>query len=419
MAHRKKRKEERYIVFLLVVLILELCVAFYYFFLRENPALNVRGTLTLEAGSPLPKAVDFLHEEKEDMQAALESAFPKDAALIPGTYKNQLIYGEELYPVTLEVEDTTPPMGTLQSVTVSQTKVPAVEDFIVEVSDVTAVTTAFKEVPDVSTAGDKRVTIVLTDTSGNKTELTTTLTVVADAEAPVITGVKDITCYQGDAVSYRKDIAVSDNMDTAPVLTIDNSQVDLSTPGTYQVTYRATDYCGNEAKVTATVTVYEKKDGYVDLDTIYALVDKTLTTIIKDGMTTREQVKAIYNWAHSKLGYKDHSNKDDWHQAAYVMLTKNRGDCFNYFAVTKLMFERLGIPNIDVVKVKPYAGASNHYWSMVSVDGGETYYHFDATPRANPGYFCLITDAALDKYSDANKGSHNRDKSLYPATPEK
>ncbi len=59
--------------------------------------------------------------------------------------------------------------------------------------------------------------------------------------------------------------------------------------------------------------------------------------------------------------------------------------CFNYFAVTKLMFERLGIPNIDVKKVKNYEGDSNHYWSLVSVDGGETYYHFDAAPPQGRG----------------------------------
>ena len=104
---------------------------------------------------------------------------------------------------------------------------------------------------------------------------------------------------------------------------------------------------------------------------------------------------------------------------AYRVLKGNSTDCFGYFAVTKLMFERLGIPNIDVTKVKNYEGDSNHYWSLVSLDGGETYYHFDATPRKGDGdYFFLLSDAELDEYSDAHKKCHNRDKSLYPATPE-
>jgi hypothetical protein len=82
------------------------------------------------------------------------------------------------------------------------------------------------------------------------------------------------------------------------------------------------------------------------------------------------------------------------------------------------MFERLDIDNIDVRKVKNYEGDADHFWSLVSVDGGETWYHFDATPRIGGGDFCLITDEALDEYSVNHKNSHNRDKSLYPATPE-
>ena len=118
------------------------------------------------------------------------------------------------------------------------------------------------------------------------------------------------------------------------------------------------------------------------------------------------------------LWYSDSSDKSDYLQGAYVMMTERSGDCFNYFALSKLMFERLGIDNIDVRKVKNYEGDADHFWSLVSLDGGETWYHFDCTPRIGGGDFCLITDAELDAYSVSHKNSHNRDKSLYPATPE-
>ena len=53
------------------------------------------------------------------------------------------------------------------------------------------------------------------------------------------------------------------------------------------------------------------------------------------------------------------------------------------------------------------------------MDGGKTYYHLDTTPRVGDGDdFCLVTDKFLDDYSAKNKNCHNRDKSLYPATPE-
>ena len=80
--------------------------------------------------------------------------------------------------------------------------------------------------------------------------------------------------------------------------------------------------------------------------------------------------------------------------------------------------DRLEIPNIDVVKVKNNAKDSNHFWSLVSVDGGKTWYHLDATPRVGTGdNFFLVTDKFMDDYSAKHNNCFNRDKSLYPATP--
>ncbi|MBQ7801038.1 MAG: transglutaminase domain-containing protein [Oscillospiraceae bacterium] len=240
-----------------------------------------------------------------------------------------------------------------------------------------------------------------------------------DRIAPSITGVRDLTVYAGDTVSYLKDIIITDNRDLDPRVTVDTSQVDLSAPGTYEVVYTATDAAGNSSRAAALVTVLEKENGFVDMETINAAADEKLEELLWDGATVEEQVRVIYNWARGNLSYGGHSDRTDYHQTAYTMLRGGRGDCFGYFAVTKLLFERLEIPNIDVQKVRNFADDSDHFWSLVSVDGGETYYHFDATPRVGDGDdFCLVTDAFLDAYSAANDGSHNRDKSLYPATPE-
>lgn len=239
-----------------------------------------------------------------------------------------------------------------------------------------------------------------------------------DTTAPVIHGVADILLYTGDTAAYRSGVTVSDDKDAAPTLEVDNSQVDLSRPGSYVVTYRASDAAGNQSTATATVTVLEKQAGFVDVETIYQAADAELSGILTEGMTQLQQVVAIYDWARSTRHYGGHSTRSDWLQAAYEMLTTGQGDCYGYFAVTKLMFERLDIPNIDVQKVKISPEDSAHFWSLVSVDGGSSYYHFDATPRLGGSNFCLVTDAYLDEYSATHDNSHNRDKSLYPATPE-
>lgn len=240
----------------------------------------------------------------------------------------------------------------------------------------------------------------------------------ADCQAPVLSGIHDFTIYQGDTISYMNGITATDETDANPSITVDNSTVDLSRPGEYQVIYTATDASGNTTQEKAVVTVMEKPENFADLDTIYAAADAKLDEIIRENATVKQQVHDVYAWARLNLSYGGHSDRTDWKQTAYVMLTEGRGDCFGFFAVTKLLFERLEIPNIDVRKVKNYADDSDHFWSLVSLDGGDTWYHFDATPRQGEGDdFCLVTDAFLDAYSQSHDGSHNRDKQLYPETP--
>ena len=177
---------------------------------------------------------------------------------------------------------------------------------------------------------------------------------------------------------------------------------------------------GGGKHVTIGVHVKEKSAYYVDEATIYAAVDEVLEQITTDEMTDREKVEAVYQWITWNFSYYGDSDKTDWLQAAYSMMTRRCGDCFNFYALSKLMFDRLGIPNITVVRSENPYRQTSHYWSLVSVDGGETYYHFDTTPHsAGYGYrFCLVTDEYLDFYSEkVVLGYYSRDTSLYPATP--
>jgi predicted transglutaminase-like cysteine proteinase len=232
----------------------------------------------------------------------------------------------------------------------------------------------------------------------------------------VIQGAQNLEVYVEDAVAYRSGITVTDDQDDAPTLTVDNSAVDLSTPGLYELTYIATDHAGNSSSQTVSVKVYPKKANHVDPEVIYAAADKLLAKFIRDDMTTRQKVEAIYCWVQMHNQYANHSDKDDWLQAAYALLQTRQGDCYSYFALNKLLLHRLGIPTIDVEKVKTHEGDSRHYWLLVSIDGGETYYHIDNVWSM---VLCLVTDQQLHDFSVRNDNNcFNRDESLYPATPE-
>lgn len=239
----------------------------------------------------------------------------------------------------------------------------------------------------------------------------------ADTVPPVIECESFRVFYIGDAMSYKKDVTVTDDTDPAPELTVDSSKVDLRTAGTYTYTLTATDQAGNTSSKTVTLTVAEKPDGYVTEEQMYAEADKVIEQIITDGMTKEEQVKAIYNWMRGNIGYVNSSDKTDWVETAYQTFRNRQSDCFGYFAATKALLNRLGIENMDVVKVKLKESDPSHYWNLVTVDG-TNWYHLDTTPRKGSGDdFCMVTDDFILNYSASHDNSHNFDRSLYPATP--
>lgn len=238
-----------------------------------------------------------------------------------------------------------------------------------------------------------------------------------DTQAPVIQGAADITLRIGETAAYFRGVTVQDDQDASPTLEVDSTRVDLSSPGVYPLYYTARDASGKETRLEVSVTVLPREteeDGTID-----RAVEEILTGILTPDMTQRQQAEAIYTWAKEHIRYAGHTSRVDYRQAGYETITSGEGDCYGYFAAAKLMLEALDIPNVDVCKVKRSDDDSEHFWSLVSVDGGETYYHFDATPRVGQTEeLCLVTDLFLDSFDTFHDGCHNRDKSLYPATPE-
>lgn len=410
---KKRKKGGAWKWVLLVFLMLLLATGAGFNFLVVS---DVAQEITVEAGGHISPEM-FLNRDW-GIPISFQSSLGQSELSTPGDYVVTLSYLRLTYNGIVHVRDTIKPDAVTKAVTALAPDSPDPVDFLDSVWDVTPVTAAFGTPPDMTKDGEQTVTILLTDEGGNTTEVSAQLTVILDNQPPVILGVqKEITVYQGDTVSYRAGVTVTDNTDENPELSIDSSQVDLSTPGAYTVTYIAVDKYNNLAVKESKINVLEKKSSYVDLETIRAAVREQLSTIVNDSMSNEQKARAIYAWMRQYCSYINYSNKDDYHQAGYAMLKTRSSDCFGFFALSKLMLEELGIPNIDVTKVKNYPRDNSHYWSLVSVDGGVNWYHFDTTPRVGGGEFCLVSDAFMDEYSENHKDCFNRDKSLYPATP--
>ena len=240
------------------------------------------------------------------------------------------------------------------------------------------------------------------------------------SQAPVIYGINPIVVYAGSPVAYKAGVYVEDDTDSNPTLEIDNEEVDLTKPGTYVVTYIATDKDHNETREPNTVTVMPGTN-LVSEDKINELADQVLETIIPDD-TISDEMKClkIYEYLHA-IGYVDEVHSEDWMQNAYWMLSKREGDCFCYYSAARLLLTRLGYEVMEVRNNNNYV----HYWCLVSIDGGNTWWHFDPCcwSWGEDGIICLVSDHYLQEFTRRHYTSDGRlihawDMTKYPATPE-
>ena len=95
-------------------------------------------------------------------------------------------------------QDTEPPELILRNIDCYNFESVKTEDFIVSVSDISAVDCSYVIQPDLSLIGTQQIVIRATDKSGNFTEQTASLTLRQDTEPPVISGASDIFIYLGE-----------------------------------------------------------------------------------------------------------------------------------------------------------------------------------------------------------------------------
>ncbi|MCF0229389.1 MAG: hypothetical protein HUJ76_06820 [Parasporobacterium sp.] len=257
------------------------------------------------------------------------------------------------------------------------------------------------------------VTETETETAPEETSYTP-----GESNAPVIYGIMPLVTYQGHPVAYKSGVFVEDDNDSEPTLTIENDGVDLTTPGTYTVTYVARDKDLNETRETTILTVLAGQDIISDED-IYAAADKVLDAIITEDMTDPEKCLKVYEYLHC-IGYVDQIYSEDWMQNAYWMLRNRQGDCFCYYSAARLLLSRLGYDVLEVRNNNNYV----HYWAMVSIDRGNTWWHFDACcwSWGEDGIVCLVSDSYLEAFTRRHMTNDGRlihawDKTNYPATP--
>lgn len=300
-------------------------------------------------------------------------------------------------PPTLQTKNLTWPVSV---------PLPTAEQFVEAVPE--GCTLRLAEKYHFSTFGTYPISLVLTDEKGREFTYTASLKLVSDTTPPAINGLRDLVAYIGSGVSYLSGVTATDDCDAGVTLNVDTSGVNLKEVGIYDVIYRATDAAGNVTELRRTLSVYKEE---ITEDMLYALLDPILSSILRDGMTTTQKLRAIYDYVYSNTAYVSTSDKSSWVRAAYNGLMSGSGDCFTYFALSKAMMERVGIQNMDIQRDPSIVAMVNerHYWSLVNI-GSEAepkWYHFDACHLNDIGrpWGFLMTDGQLLQYSDTRENA--------------
>ena len=139
---------------------------------------------------------------------------------------------------------------------------------------------------DLNTPGDYTVTYTCTDSSGNSSTATWTVTVIAmDAEPPednnpptiTLNGLSAVTITAGTAYTEQGATCTDDTDGSLQVTT--TGTVDTSSPGTYTVTYACTDSSGNGSTISRTVTVVAAETPIDTTDPVIAINGSSELTI--------------------------------------------------------------------------------------------------------------------------------------------
>ncbi|MGZ5528506.1 MAG: beta strand repeat-containing protein, partial [Limisphaerales bacterium] len=168
---------------------------------------------------------------------------------------------------TITVHDTTGPVitGFPADATYScSASVPAADDGAVSATDACGGSVSVTHSDDAVTAGScaNRYTIArtytATDACGNSTTQTQNIT-VNDSTAPVLAGVPADVTVQCNAVPSAATPTATDNCDSGPSISFNESSAAGSCPGNYTITrtWTATDACGNSSSATQTITVID------------------------------------------------------------------------------------------------------------------------------------------------------------------
>lgn len=270
------------------------------------------------------------------------------------------------------VQDTTGPALELQTVQTRLGAVKQLEDFVVSAEDLSGdVTLELLTDPDYSVYGRQTVTIRATDIFGNITEKQAELAIAKDFNPPSIGGVGGVLSIPKHGPgAYLEGVYAIDPEDGEVEVTCDHSNVDEDVPGTYFITYTASDIYYNTTTVRRKVVVEHGED-----DT-QALVTELAATLSDDPELIRDYVRKT-------IGYSSSWGGDD---PVWYGFKNYTGNCYVHATCLHALLQEKGFNTMIIGTT-----CKTHYWVLIEIADG-VWRHIDATPSEPHNQYSLMTD---------------------------
>lgn len=186
-----------------------------------------------------------------------------------GEYEIHYRYHEKIFKLKVFIDDTLPPQFETINKKILRNETIEAAQLVKNIEDDSQTIVYFKEDYLFNEVKTYRVCIVVEDAYENKTEKYAYVLVEdKDKEAPTITGIEDMTILLGDNIDLKDGVKVNDDHDPNPILTIDDSSLNIRKIGEYEIFYHVEDHSGNKETYVRHVEVLSqyanreaKKDG--------------------------------------------------------------------------------------------------------------------------------------------------------------
>lgn len=345
-------------------------------------------TYTLELGQELTPE-DLLVDPEKDAQLLEQADLDRINKADIGDYEIVSATAAKSITCTVTVQDTLGPDLQLQEVQRKPGEEAELEDFVLSATDPSGeVQLRLMTQLRFDEEGAFPVTIEAEDVHGNVTSQETMLYVTTDMNPPVISGLDEaLSVAKNGTVDYLDGVSAADEETGDCKVSYDASGVDVTTPGTYYVTYTAADEAGNVSTIKRAVEVQPDQE---DID---ALV-KSIAADLSD------DPEKLRNYVRDKLHYNSNWGGEN---PVWYGFTNKAGNCYVHALCLKALYDEKGIESQLI-----WCTDKSHYWLVVNING--RWLHIDPTPGEAHMRYSLMTDAT--RY--ATLGGRNWDRSAWP-----